>query len=92
MIRNKQAGVLWLTPANYDRAVALSDDGMPASYEAWREKIDRVIGGLPAGVEVVRVEVDPDEVAAWCRANGRKVDTNSRSAFAAAYLQRKMEN
>lgn len=88
----KTVGVIWLSPANYDRAVALSEDGMPATYEAWREKIDKLIAQLPPGIRVLKVEVEPDEVAAWCRANGRKVTTQNRSAFAAWYVKKKMEH
>lgn len=92
MSKLQVAGVLWIRPADYDRAVALSEDGMPATYEDWRKKIDRLIGQLPAGIKVMKIEADPDEVAKWCRANGHRVDTKGRSAFAAFTAQRKMQN
>jgi hypothetical protein len=85
-------GILWIAQADYDRAVVLSEDGMPATYEDWRKKIDKVVAGLPAGIKVIRIEADPDEVAKWCRANGHRVDTHGRSAFAAFAANRKMQN
>jgi hypothetical protein len=85
-------GLLWIAAADYDRAVALSEDGMPATYEDWRKKMDRLIAGLPADIEVMKIEADPDEVAKWCRANGHQVDTKGRSAFAAFSTYRNMQN
>lgn len=92
MAPKKQIALLWFTPANYERALALSDEPMQPTYKAWREKVDRGMRDLPADVEVVKVEADPDEIAAWCRANGGKVNTKTRAAFAAHYLMRKMQN
>src|SRR5690606_27482534 len=63
MTTKKTIAALWIAPADYDRAVALSDDGMPATYEMWRSKVDKLVRELPADIEVVRVEADPDEVA-----------------------------
>ena len=92
MQENRSLVVLWLTRANYDRAVALSEDVLPASYELWRARIDAVLAGLPAGVDVVRIEADPDEVAAWCRAHGHRLTAQGRSAFAAARAQCELES
>jgi len=92
MEKRQILAILWIAPADYDRAVALSEDGMPATYEAWRKKVDKFATETPAGVEVVKVEADPDEVAKWCRANGRSVDSHGRAAFAAFHIYRKMQN
>lgn len=92
MARIQVVGILWIRKTDYDRAVALSEDGMPATYEDWREKIDDLMRSLPADIKVMRIEADPDKVAQWCRANGRRVDTKGRSAFAAVHANRKMQN
>ena len=34
------------------------------------------------GFDPVKVTVDPEEMLAWCQANGRAVDSNGRAAFA----------
>jgi len=92
MARIQVVGILWIRKTDYDRAVALSEDGMPATYEDWRKKIDGLMRSLPADIKVVRIEADPDEVAQWCRANGRRVDTKGRAAFATFAAYRKVQN
>lgn len=92
MAKRRVVSILWIAPADYDRAVALSEDGMPATYEAWRQKVDKLVSDPPAGIDVLRIEADPDEVAKWCRAHGYGVDTKGRSAFAAFEANRKMQN
>lgn len=92
MARIQVVGILWIRKTDYDRAVALSEDGMPATYEDWRKKMDGLIGSLPADTEIMRIEADPDEVAKWCVANGRRVDTKGRSAFAAFRASKNMQN
>lgn len=92
MKQRQVLAILWIAPADYDRAVALSEDGMPATYEAWREKIDDLIRGLSADIDVMKIKADPDEVAKWCLAHGRRVDTKGRSAFAFFRASKNMQN
>jgi hypothetical protein len=40
-----------------------------------------------AGVRAQRVDVDLDELARWCRAEGRALDSAARAAFVASRLR-----
>jgi len=80
--------VLIWTEANYERAVALSDDEMPKTFAEWQEKVRIIKRSVPPGAIIIDIEADPDEVAAWCRANGRQVTTQDRAAFAADTFRR----
>lgn len=73
--------VVW-ADADYERAVELSEDEMPETFAGWQENLRMVESALPAGAVVVRLESDPDEVAEWCRSNGRKITAENRAAYA----------
>lgn len=84
----ERVGILWFTMENYARAVAMSEDPMPKTYEEWHYKMEKTIRYLAPYVPIIKVEVEPEEHFHWCQKMGKKVDTKSRAAFASWYVNR----
>ena len=80
------AGVAWYAEENYDRLRKLFKDGakLPETYAEWLERAEQAIKQIEGGgaVKALKVNIDPDEFPAWCRANGHDVDSRGRIAFA----------
>lgn len=82
----------WYTAHTYPRFLEVIADRERFSddFETWRKIAQRQFDGLRAqGLAVEKVPIDPDEMLAWCRAQGRAVDAHGRSAFAAFKLMKK---
>lgn len=80
---------VWLTEETYPRFLEVIADRQRFTdrFEGWRQIAQRQFDDLRArGLNLVKVPVDPDEMAAWCRAKGRAVDRDGRAAFAAFKL------
>ena len=75
--------VLWPREEDYPRFVEVSDDIGITVYEDFVARAQPMVDALRAqGFNVIIVEPDPDDMAAWCRANFGKVNTNARAAYA----------
>lgn len=74
--------VLVWREADYERAKALSDDEMFETYARWQEEFRMALRAIPAGAIVVKIVADPDEVAEWCRSQGREINAANRAAWA----------
>lgn len=60
------------------------------TYDDWLQMAERVFQQfLLAGIHVVKVDVDVDELALWCYSQGLQVDDEGRSKYA-AYLAEKL--
>lgn len=78
-------GVGWMSREGFARLAALCDDprSFNLPYEDWRQLAEAAISGMRAqGLEVVRVELDPERFLAWCRARDLRPDGRARSAYA----------
>ena len=54
------------------------------THEEWQRKAEAMADRLKrAGLQVIWVEVVPDEMARWCAARGYKNNAEARSLFAA---------
>lgn len=76
---------VWLTEAAYPRFLEVIADRerFTDRFEDWRRIAQRRFDDFRArGFDPVKVTVDPEEMLAWCQANGRAVDSNGRAAFA----------
>lgn len=75
--------ILWLRPEDYPRFRAIFDD-VDDTFEEWRARMDRrLVEFSQKGIEIERMLINPDELVAWCRANGRPVDANARAEYPA---------
>ena len=72
----------WLREADWARWRALSED-LPDSYEEWRSAAEETIAKSRAQPwQIRKVEIDPEEYVAWCRARGRLYNAASRALYA----------
>jgi hypothetical protein len=76
--------VLWPREEDYPRFVEVCTDKPVATYAEFVARAQPHVDALRAeGFNVLIVEPDPVDMAAWCRANFGKVDTAARAAYAA---------
>ena len=74
--------VVWLTPENFAAHRRLDPVGLPATFDEWLRSAESAVAQLAlAGQEFERITIDPHELAAWCAAEGMKVDGAARAAF-----------
>jgi hypothetical protein len=71
----------------FDYLKTVSKDGaqLADSYARWLQGAENGIEGLEScgdGSEVFKAEVDPEAYLAWCWAEGRNVDSHSRTQYA----------
>lgn len=82
----KSVCTLWLKPEDYPRFREIFDDVDP-TYDEWRARLERKLKAFTEqGVYVERMLIDPDELVAWCRENGREVNAEARALYPAWLL------
>jgi len=89
------AGVAWYRPEQWSRLVEVCSDAdaLDDSYEDWLRKATARYEELTAaGWTLKRVEVDVEQLRAWCVVRGRPVDGKARSAYAAFLLEQQYKN
>ena len=72
-------GIPWYKEEDYERLRAMFEDGdkLHDSYAGWLQAAENGVKQLEGGgMRVVKVQTDPDEFAAWCRAHGQKLDSD----------------
>ena len=89
------AGVAWYRPEQWARLVEICSDAavLDGSYEAWLHNATaRFDEYTAAGWRLKRVDVDVEQLLAWCLVRGRPVDGQARSAYAAYLLEQEYKN
>jgi hypothetical protein len=86
--RARQAilGVAWYRPEQWDRLLEISSDrgDLEDTYSEWVEAASMAFeNARKAGINVIKVEVDAEELVEWCRSRNLPLNGNSRSRFAA---------
>jgi hypothetical protein len=77
---------LWPTRENYARFRAVCDDCVPNTFDEFEVLAVAKTAELAAkGIQVKRIDFDPDDMAVWCRANFGKVNSIARSVYAAIH-------
>ncbi len=77
-------GMGWYRPEDWERLLqVVSDRGrLHDSYAEWLAEAEWAERNVSAtGHRVVRVFVDPDELAGWCLVRGRAPDAAARAEF-----------
>lgn len=80
-------GIAWYRAEDYDAARRIMADGdqFPATFHEWRMKAEAAEKREQRrGQTVVRVYIDPETFADWCRARRLNVDAQARMKFASA--------
>jgi hypothetical protein len=83
-------GIAWYRRDQWTRLreLAVDADKLEESYEDWLAGAQKTLVQMAiAGVRAQRVDIDIDELARWCRADGRPLDSAGRAAFVASQLR-----
>lgn len=78
-------GIPWYDREDYRRILDIMKDAdvLPATYEKWRYRADKVARDIErSGGVVIRAKIDPDAFLAWCAARRLNVDAEARATFA----------
>jgi hypothetical protein len=90
--RSQQSvGVAWYTPEQWRKLRAVADDSerLEASYVDWLFMAKEALRQLAStGVEPRKVEVDTEELLAWCKAQGCRVNGPARAQFVSEQMNR----
>jgi hypothetical protein len=82
-------GVAWYRENQWDRLkeVSADRDRLEDAWTDWVRGAEASMRDVRAqGIDVRKVDVDVEELLRWCRANGKPVNGESRSSFAAKKL------
>lgn len=87
-------GVAWYRPEQWARLREVSEDveNLDDTYEAWRQKAEQLLrDGIPADMTVEKIDIDVEEVLAWCNVLGLPMNAQSRSRYVSERLRQKHE-
>jgi hypothetical protein len=87
-------GVAWYRPEQWERLREVSEDvdNLEETYDAWLKTAEHLIrNGIPADVRVEKIDVDVEEVLAWCNVHGLPMNASSRSRFVSERVRQKYE-
>jgi len=88
-------GVAWYRPEQWDRLREVSEDveNLEETYDAWLHTAERMIReGIPADVVVEKIDVDVEEVLAWCNVRGLQMNAASRARFVSERVRQKHQS
>jgi hypothetical protein len=84
----------WYRPEQWQRLREVSEDvdDLEETYDAWLQTAERIVrDGISAGVVIERIDIDVEEVLAWCNFLGLAMNTASRSRFVSERVRQKHE-
>lgn len=83
-------GLAWYTRESWDRLVEVADDraALDDSFEEWeRQALSALRKFRASGLDIHKVMIDIDALAAWCRAKGHKINGAARAEFASILVE-----
>lgn len=89
MRKDATTSMAWISESDYETLRALMIDGhiLPATYQEWKRHVQRSMEMLAAkGHVVVKVNVDPDRFAIWCREWAIPISSASCRQYAMAVM------
>jgi len=87
-------GIAWYRPEQWQRLREVSEDveNLEDTYEAWLQTAERMIrDGIPADIAVEKVDLDVEEVLAWCNVRGLPMNATARSRYVSERIRQKYE-
>src|SRR5229473_4654882 len=87
-------GVAWYRPEQWQRLREVSEDveNLEETYDAWLQTAERMIhDGIPNDVIVEKIDIDVEEVLAWCNVQGLPMNASSRARFVSERVRQKHE-
>lgn len=79
--------ILWPSEKHYPRFRDLCTDEVLDTYEEFVRKVEPLVSKLEReGFAVIKIDFDPDDMAAWCLKRFGKVDSAARGRYATMLL------
>jgi hypothetical protein len=76
--------IAWYTPMSWRRLQEVTEAPLAESYEAYVALTEKMIREFEErGIVVVKSVVDVDDMAAWCRKNGYRINARGRATYGA---------
>ena len=88
------SGVAWYSREQWAllRSVASDVHDLEETFDEWIEYASRTFKGIrDTGIDLVKVDVDVDELILWCKKKGCPVDAEARTAFVIHKLKERHE-
>ena len=83
------AGIAWFRADQWQllRSLSTDADELEKTHEEWVAIAEKTVQDLARqGVFARKVDVDVNELQAWCSAQKRPLDSSARAQYAAAHL------
>ena len=83
-------GVCWYKEEQWERLkeIVVDPENIEETYQQWRKDAEKTLIELKAnGVNIKKVSVDTEEMLIWANEQGRPLDGEARSEYAANLLQ-----
>jgi hypothetical protein len=87
-------GCAWYRAEQWERLreISADRDKLEQTFGEWVTNAEESLQEMrKAGVYAEKVEIDVEELLAWCRAQDREVNGGARSQYAAEMLRRRRE-
>lgn len=84
-------GVAWYRREQWPRLLEISEDRekLEESYDEWLESAVKGLGTFASqGLKAIRVDVDTEELLAWCARRNLPVDGKARAEFTTEKVQK----
>lgn len=88
-------GVAWYRPEQWDRLceISVDRDDMADTHAEWLAMAEEALRKMhSAGMHVEKVDVDVEELLAWCQAQGREVNGDTRVEYVARLTQQRHQS
>ena len=87
---NTRIAFAWYKPEQWDqlRAVSVDRDRLEDTYTEWVSGAESSFEDYRAnGLDIFKIIIDVNELVAWCKKEGREIDSAARSELAAIKLK-----
>jgi len=89
-----EVSIAWYRPEQWPRLLEVSIDGdrLHKTYEQWLDFTNDLVADIESnGQSVIKVEVDVEELTAWCKQQGLSLDGDARAEFVTYKLERRQQ-
>ena len=89
--KKKEVAIAWYKPEQWNLLLTVSEDRdqLEKNYSEWEEFAETKLRELDEkGIQYKKITLDIDELYQWCKIEGRLVNGESRSLFAADKLRK----
>src|SRR5215203_1667568 len=82
-------GIAWWRREQWERLLQISEDADSQydSYDEWLADAEKNLAGGVNGISGEKVDIDVEELLAWCNEKGLAVNGQSRAQYVASVLR-----